>query len=34
MNVKKLSRNPFVYVLLVAVLLIVGMSLISSLTGA
>ncbi|MDJ1113861.1 ATP-dependent zinc metalloprotease FtsH [Microbacterium dauci] len=34
MNVKKLSRNPLIYVLLVAVLLIVGMSLISSLTGA
>ncbi|WP_394279767.1 ATP-dependent zinc metalloprotease FtsH [Microbacterium sp.] len=33
MNVKKLSRNPLIYVLLVAVLLIVGVSLISSLTG-
>lgn len=34
MNVKKLSRNPFVYVVLIGVLLIVGMTLISSLTGA
>ncbi|WP_405372206.1 MULTISPECIES: ATP-dependent zinc metalloprotease FtsH [unclassified Microbacterium] len=33
MNVKKLSRNPVVYVLLVVVLLILGMTLISSLTG-
>ncbi len=34
MNWKKISRNPFVYVLLIGVLLIVGMSLISGLTGA
>ena len=34
MNVKKLSRNPVVYVLLIVVLLLVGISLISSLTGA
>ncbi|WP_065571744.1 ATP-dependent zinc metalloprotease FtsH [Microbacterium oleivorans] len=34
MNVKKLSRNPFVYVVLIGVLLIIGMTLISNLTGA
>ncbi|OAH48830.1 ATP-dependent zinc metalloprotease FtsH [Microbacterium oleivorans] len=34
MNVKKLSRNPFVYVVLIGVLLIVGMTLITNLTGA
>ncbi|MGV9195339.1 ATP-dependent zinc metalloprotease FtsH [Microbacterium sp. MC2] len=34
MNLKKLSRNPFIYVLLIGVLLLIGMSLISSLTGA
>ncbi|MCK6079769.1 ATP-dependent zinc metalloprotease FtsH [Microbacterium sp. EYE_5] len=34
MNVKKLSRNPFVYVVLIGVLLILGMTLISNLTGA
>lgn len=34
MNLKKLSRNPFMYVLLIGVLLVIGMSLISSLTGA
>ncbi|MFL0564875.1 ATP-dependent zinc metalloprotease FtsH [Microbacterium sp. 179-I 1D1 NHS] len=34
MNVKKLSRNPFVYVVLTGVLLIIGMTLISNLTGA
>ncbi len=34
MNVKKLSRNPFVYVLLIGALLLIGMMLISSLTGA
>lgn len=34
MDVKKLTRNPFLYVLLIGALLLVGMSLISSLTGA
>lgn len=34
MDFKKLSRNPFVYVLLIGLLLVVGMSLISTLTGA
>jgi len=34
MNVKKLSRNPFIYVLLIGALLLIGMTLISSLTGA
>ncbi len=34
MVLKKLTRNPFVYVLLIGVLLIAGMSLISGLTGA
>ncbi len=34
MNLKKLSRNPFIYVLLIGVLLLIGMTLISSLTGA
>ncbi|WP_020097779.1 ATP-dependent zinc metalloprotease FtsH [Microbacterium sp. 11MF] len=34
MNVKKLSRNPFLYVVLIGVLLIIGMTLISNLTGA
>ncbi|EXJ52441.1 ATP-dependent zinc metalloprotease FtsH [Microbacterium sp. MRS-1] len=34
MDFKKLSRNPFVYVLLIGALLLIGMSLISTLTGA
>lgn len=34
MDFKKLTRNPFVYVLLIGALLLIGMSLISSLTGA
>jgi len=34
MDFKKLSRNPFVYVLLIGALLLIGMTLISSLTGA
>jgi cell division protease FtsH len=34
MDFKKLTRNPFVYVLLIGVLLLIGMSLISGLTGA
>ncbi|WP_434810785.1 ATP-dependent zinc metalloprotease FtsH [Microbacterium sp. bgisy189] len=34
MDVKKLTRNPFVYVLLIGALLLIGMTLISSLTGA
>jgi len=34
MDFKKLTRNPFVYVLLVGILLLIGMSLISGLTGA
>ncbi len=34
MDFKKLARNPFVYVLLIGVLLLIGMSLISGLTGA
>ena len=34
MDFKKLTRNPFVYVLLIGVLLVAGMSLISTLTGA
>ncbi|WP_336631799.1 MULTISPECIES: ATP-dependent zinc metalloprotease FtsH [unclassified Microbacterium] len=34
MDFKKLTRNPFVYVLLIGALLIAGMTLISSLTGA
>ncbi|MFT4137357.1 ATP-dependent zinc metalloprotease FtsH, partial [Microbacterium sp.] len=34
MNLKKLTRNPFVYVLLIGALLLIGMTLISSLTGA
>jgi cell division protease FtsH len=34
MDFKKLTRNPFIYVLLIGVLLLVGMSLISGLTGA
>ncbi|GAA3905146.1 ATP-dependent zinc metalloprotease FtsH [Microbacterium invictum] len=34
MNLKKLSRNPFMYVLLIGVLLLIGMTLISGLTGA
>jgi cell division protease FtsH len=33
MNFKKITRNPFLYALLIGVLLIVGFSLISSLTG-
>ncbi len=34
MDFKKLARNPFIYVLLIGALLLVGMSLISTLTGA
>ncbi|CAI9390154.1 ATP-dependent zinc metalloprotease FtsH [Microbacterium sp. T2.11-28] len=34
MDLKKLTRNPLVYVLLIGVLLLIGMSLISGLTGA
>lgn len=34
MNLKKFTRNPFVYVLLIGALLLIGMTLISSLTGA
>ncbi|MDQ1138090.1 cell division protease FtsH [Microbacterium sp. SORGH_AS 1204] len=34
MNFKKITRNPIIYVLLVVLLLIVGFSLISNLTGA
>lgn len=34
MDFKKLTRNPFVYVLLIGALLLAGMTLISSLTGA
>ena len=34
MDFKKISRNPLMYVLLIGVLLIVGFSLISSLSGA
>ncbi len=34
MDFKKLTRNPFMYVLLIGVLLLIGMSLISGLTGA
>ncbi len=34
MDFKKLTRNPFLYVLLIGALLVLGMSLISSLTGA
>ncbi|MFT4052416.1 MAG: ATP-dependent zinc metalloprotease FtsH [Microbacterium sp.] len=34
MDFKKIARNPFVYVLLIGALLLAGMSLISSLTGA
>ncbi|MFT3798036.1 ATP-dependent zinc metalloprotease FtsH [Microbacterium sp.] len=34
MDLKKITRNPFVYVLLIGVLLMVGLSLISTLTGA
>ncbi|WP_454117819.1 ATP-dependent zinc metalloprotease FtsH [Microbacterium lacticum] len=34
MDFKKLARNPFVYVLLIGALLLAGMTLISSLTGA
>jgi cell division protease FtsH len=34
MDFKKLTRNPFVYVLLIGVLLLIGMTLISGLTGA
>ena len=34
MDVKKLTRNPLIYVLLIGVLLIVGFTLISSLGGA
>ena len=33
MDFKKLTRNPFVYVLLIGVLLLIGVSLISGLTG-
>ena len=34
MDFKKLTRNPFLYVLLIGALLLIGMSLISTLTGA
>ncbi|MFN8085407.1 MAG: AAA family ATPase, partial [Microbacterium sp.] len=34
MDFKKLTRNPFVYVLLIGALLVLGVSLITSLTGA
>ncbi len=34
MDFKKLTRNPFIYVLLIGALLLIGMSLISTLTGA
>ncbi|WP_298745053.1 ATP-dependent zinc metalloprotease FtsH [uncultured Microbacterium sp.] len=34
MDFKKLARNPFIYVLLIGALLLIGMSLISTLTGA
>ena len=34
MKLKKFTRNPFVYVLLIGALLLIGMTLISSLTGA
>ncbi len=34
MNVKKITRNPLMYVLLIGILLIVGFSLITSLGGA
>jgi cell division protease FtsH len=34
MDVKKLTRNPIVYVLVIGMLLVLGVSLITSLTGA
>ena len=34
MNFKKITRNPIVYVLLVGLLLVIGFSLISNLSGA
>ncbi len=34
MDFKKLTRNPLIYVLVIGVLLLAGMSLISGLTGA
>ena len=34
MNIKKITRNPLFYIVLIGVMLIVGFSLISSLGGA
>jgi cell division protease FtsH len=34
MDVKKVTRNPLMYVLLIGALLLIGFMLISSLTGA